>query len=311
MHAVRRRLRGMKIFLLGGGPAAVWARAFLDKVSAVSAAKAEIVVVGSMAPHEVLTALTVTPKDVLVLVQQAPFAKGSTPADVSTDTVRHEAQYAILAIELARRIPRTLPLRPADTPEWPQQIAKLLGVDLSDVLPLAEPVPEEVLAGDESAALLASPSPSPSLLRTYLAPLLAAAEHPASIVVAWPRECFLYGDAPGEGLPATVEVAGRGRILAYGPYMPLPSGHWRATAYLGFSADIGSMPFILEADTDAGITRGFFEVKQGGIFTLELAFEVTNPFHPVEFRLVSQDSALEGLASLIEIRLEQPPPITA
>ena len=106
-------------------------------------------------------------------------------------------------------------------------------------------------------------------------------------------------------MPATVEVAGRGRILAYGPYMPLPSGRWRATAYLGFSADIGSMPFILEADTDAGITRGFFEVKQGGIFTLDLAFEVADPFHPVEFRLVSQDSALEGLVSLIEIRLEQ------
>lgn len=302
----------MKIFLLGGGPAAAWARAFLDKVSAVSAAKAEIVVVGSTAPHEVLSALTVTPKDdVLVLVQQAPFAKGSAPADVSTDTVRHEAQYAILAIELARRIPRTLSLRPADAPEWPQLITELLGVDLSDVLPLAEPVPVEVLAGDESAALLASPSSTPSLLRTYLAPLLAAVEHPASIVVGWSRECFLYGDSPGEGLPATVEIAGRGRILAYGPYMPLPSGRWRATAYLGFSADIGSMPFILEADTDAGITRGFFEVKQGGIFTLELAFEVTNPFHPVEFRLVSQDSALEGLASLIEIRLEQPPPITA
>lgn len=159
--------------------------------------------------------------------------------------------------------------------------------------------------GDGSAVAAASPSASPSLLRTYLAPLLAAAEQPASIVVAWPRDCFLYGDTPGEELPATVEVAGRGRILAYGPYMPLPSGHWRATAYLGFSADIGSMPFILEADTDVGITRGFFEVKRGGIFTLKLEFEVTDPFHPVEFRFVSQDSALEGLASLIEIELEQ------
>jgi hypothetical protein len=217
--------------------------------------------------------------------------------------VRHEAQKAILALELSRRIPRTLLLRPAEAAEWPQLIAELLGVNPSEVLPLAEPVPLEVLAGDGSAAL--SALTSPPFLRTYLAPLLAAAEHPASIVVAWPRDCFLSGDAPGEGLPATVELAGRGRILAYGPYMPLPQGRWRATVYLGFSADVGSMPFILEADTDAGITRGFFEVKQGGIFTLELDFEVTDPFHPVEFRLVSQDSALEGLASLIEIRLEQ------
>ncbi len=210
-----------------------------------------------------------------------------------------------LAIELARRIPRTLLLRPAEAAEWPRLMAKLLEVNCSAVLPLSEPVPTEAAAGDGSATAFASPPASPSLLRTYLTPLFAAVEHPASVVVAWPRECFLYGDAPGEGLPATVELAGRGRILAYGPYMPLPQGRWRATAYLGFSADIGTMPFILEADTDAGITRGFFEVKQGGIFTLELDFEVTDPFHPVEFRLVSQDSALEGLASLIEIRLEQ------
>lgn len=254
-------------------------------------------------PHDVLAALVVEPTDVLVLAQQAPFLSGGTPADVSADTVRHEAQKAILAIELARRISRTLVLRVAEASEWPRLIAELLEVKLCDILPLNEPVPIELVSVDGSAAALVQPSPS--LLRTYLAPLLATVEHLDWVEVAWPRDCFLYGDAPGEGLPATVEVAGRGRILAYGPYMPLPKGRWRATAYLGFSADIGSMPFILEADTDAGITRGFFEVKQGGIFTLDLEFEVTNPFHPVEFRLVSQDSALEGLASLIEIRLEQ------
>lgn len=291
----------MKVFLCGGGPAGAWARTFLDKLSAVSVAKSEIVVLDGLPPHDVLAALAVEPADVLVLAQHALFANGGTPAEVSIDTVRHEAQKAILALELARRIPKTLLLCPTEAAEWPQLMAELVGMNPSEVLPLAEPAPTEAVAGSAQA----SAALSPSLLRTYLAPLAAAAAHPASVVVAWPRDCFLYGDAPGEGLPATVEVAGRGRILAYGPYMPLPGGRWRATAYLGFSADIGSMPFILEADTDAGITRGFFEVKQGGIFTLELEFEVTDPFHSVEFRLVSQDSALEGLASLIEIRLEQ------
>lgn len=297
MQAARRGLRGMKVFLLGSGPAGAWMHTFLDKLSAASAAKPEIVVVDGMAPHDVLAALAVEPVDGFVLVPQAPFAKTGAAAD----TVRHEAQKAVLAVELARQIPHTVLLRPEEAAEWPRLMAELLGVDPSEVLPLAEPVPMEAVAGDDTAP----PSLASSLLQTYLEPLLAAAEHPGSIVVAWPRDCFLYGDAPGEGLPATVELAGRGRILAYGPYMPLPKGHWQATAYLGFSKDVNGMPFILEADTDAGITRGFFEVKQGGIFTLELEFEVTDPFHPVEFRLVSQDSALEGLASLIEIRLEQ------
>lgn len=295
----------MKIFLLGSGPTEAWAHAFFDKLSAAPAAKPEVVVVDEMAPRDVLAALAVEPADVLVLAQNALFADGRGPADISTDTVRHEAQKAILAIELARCIPRVLLLRPTEAAQWPRLIAELLETNPSEVLPFAEPLPSEAVATVGSAAPSAPLPPSLSLLRTYLAPLLAAIEHPASIVVAWPRDCFFYGDTPGEGLPATVELAGRGRILAYGPYMPLPKGGWLATAYLGFSADIGSMPFILEADTDVGITRGFFEVKQGGIFTLELEFEVTDPFHPVEFRLVSQDSALEGLASLIEIRLEQ------
>ncbi len=254
-----------------------------------------------LAPHDVLAALAVVPTDVLVLVQHAPFAGGDIPAD----TVRLEAQKAILVLELARRIPRTLILRPLEVAKWPQLMAELLSADTYNFLPLVEPVPIELLASDGSAAPSASLSPPASLLRTYLAPLLAAVEHPASVVVAWPRDCFLYGDAPGEGLPATVEVAGRARILAYGPYMPLPQGHWRATACLGFSADIDSMPFMLEADTDSGIARGFFEVKHGGIFTLDLDFEVTDSFHPVEFRLISQDSALGGLVSLIEVGLEQ------
>lgn len=292
---------------MGSGSAGKWARTFLDKVSAASATKPEIVVMDGMAPHDALAGLNVAPTDAFLLSQQAPLGNYSAQADMSTDTVRREAQIAILAIELARRIPRTLLLRPAETAEWPRLVAQLLRANVSELQPLAEPVPTEALAGDGSTAASALPSPTQSLSRTYLAPLFAAVEHPASVVVAWPRDCFLYGDAPGEGLPATIELAGRARILAYGPYMPLPGGRWRATAYLGFSADVGSMPFILEADTDAGITRGFFEVQRGGIFTLELDFEVTNPFHPVEFRLVSQDSALEGLLSLIEIKLEQSP----
>lgn len=293
----------MKVYLLGCGSAGVWARTFLNNLSLASVAKPEIVVIDNMAPHDVLSALTFESANVLILAPQSPFANDDASTDVAIDAIRHEAQKAILALELARRIPQTLLLRPAEAAEWPRLIAGLLGANHSEVPLLIEPVPMEAVAGAGRTSVYA-PS-SPSLLRTYLMPLLAAVEHPASIMVAWPRDCFLYGDVPGEGLPATVEIAGRGRILAYGPYLPLPSGRWRATAYLGFSPDIGSMPFILEADTDAGITRGFFEVKQGGIFTLDFEFELTDPFHPVEFRLVSQDSSLEGLASLIEIRLEQ------
>ena len=139
---------------------------------------------------------------------------------------------------------------------------------------------------------------STRLSSTYLEPLFAAVGLRGLLMLAWPREAFLDGDAPGETLPATVEVAGRARILAYGPYLPLPTGSWHATAFLGFSPDIGKLPFILEADTGGAVARGFFEVDRGGIFALELDFQVIDPYS-VEMR-PSARSALEGQAALIE-----------
>lgn len=144
-------------------------------------------------------------------------------------------------------------------------------------------------------------------MASYLAPLFAAVVHKAPLTLVWPRECFLDGDSPGVGLPATIEVAGRARILAYGPYLPLPTGSWSAKIFLGFSLDIGKLPFIIEVDSGDLISRGFFEVERGGIFTLDLDFKVNDALHPMEIRLISQDSALEGQASLIKVELQQAP----
>ena len=251
-----------------------------------------------MQTREQLVAQGAEPVDALVLVDHFPFAAGAVigGADAGASAARDEAQRAMFAFELARRAERTLVLAADDVAGWPLALAGLLGVSLS--AGLAPPPPVQSCAEASGGPLLA----------TYLAPLFAAAGKAGRPALAWPRESFLDGDVPGEVLPATVEVAGRARILAYGPYLPLPAGGWRARAYLGFSRDIGRMPFILEADTGGAVTRGFFEVDRGGIFTLDLDFEVADALHPVEMRLISQDSALEGQVSLIEVALE---PITA
>ena len=227
-----------------------------------------------------------------MLVDHAPFAGTTVPeAAAVAEAVRGEAQRAILAFELARRAARIVPLAPIDAERWPASLAGLL---LPDGLPPPPAVPEPPAGG--------APAATPML--TYLGPLFAAGVTATLPTLAWPREAFLDGDAPGECLPAAVEVAGRARILAYGPYLPLPAGTWRARAFLGFSPDIGKMPFILEADSGGAVSRGFFEVDRGGIFTLDLEFQVTDALHPVEMRLISQDSALEGQLSLIEVALE-------
>ena len=74
--------------------------------------------------------------------------------------------------------------------------------------------------------------------------------------------------------------------------------------WLGFSADIAKLPFIVEVETGARISRGFFEAERSGFFTLDLDFHVGTPLFPLEIRLISQESAFDGQASLLEVRLE-------
>jgi len=303
----------MTILLLGAGPRLAWVRSVLETLRAPSGSQSEIgagiVVVEGRPPRELLVSLTERPIDALVLVDHFPFADCAIPeATALAEAVRSEAQCAVFALELARRAARTLRISEDDTGIWVADLATLLAVP-----PPAEDAGSPGGPPWGTCPPLARPGTSVAtpLLQSYLEPLFAAPGQ-GTLGLAWPREAFFDGDAPGETLPATVEVAGRARILAYGPYLPLPAGDWRATAFLGFSPDIGRLPFILEADTGGAVARGFFEVERGGIFTLELDFQVSDALHPVELRLISQDSALEGQLALIEVELKQsPPPLPA
>ena len=331
----------MRILLLGFAPAVAWARNFLEAAIASHDDAASIVSGGTHGeleqPPEVLAfddvptpaglaALLVEPLAALVLVDHRPFPAGPPPAiagaasaPVVMDAVRDEARRAVAALAVACCAPRTLHLNRTDADAWPRALAGLLGELLRRTVS-----PTAMVAESHSAAAIVAAVPSeetqlslpvPALLSNYLIPLFEAAAlfatgavgatpgRPLSLI--WPRECFLDGDSPGAPLPATVEIAGRARILAYGPYLPLPIGSWTATAWLGFSADIGRIPFILEIDTGETVTRGFFEVERGGIFKLQLEFRVAAPLIPIEVRLISQDATLEGLASLIEVQLVQ------
>jgi hypothetical protein len=286
------------IVLLGASPRLAWARSFLEALPIPAGAPLQIAVAQGASTREHLHSLIGQPVDDLVLVDHVPFAGSAIPESGTADAVRDEAQRAILAYELSRRAARTLVLAPDESERWPAALAALHTL----------PIPAEVAAPPPlppGAALIGGLS-----IATYLGPLFAASGEggpgagAAALRLSWPREAFLDGDSPGQSLPALVEVAGRARILAYGPYLPLPTGGWHAKAFLGFSPDIGKMSFILEVDTGGAVSRGFFEADRGGIFTLDLDFEVSDALNPIEMRLISQDSALEGQVSLIEVELE-------
>ncbi len=285
----------MTVVLMGTGARAACARALLQQVFSTEQVEEAVPSPEALARH------SSSPPALLVLVDPVPFAvmpadAAGPPGTLNADLLRAEAQRAVFALELARRAALTIVLD-GDAAAWPAALAATdqgivapgLGAALTDLPPSPEAgVPDGVAP----------------LLDSYLGPMWRAAAGGRAPSIALPREAFLDGDAPGEALPAVIEVAGRARIVAYGPYLPVPAGAWRATAWLGFSLDIGRLPFILEVDSGIAVSRGFFEAERGGIFSLDLDFRVADPLHPLELRLITQDSALEGQAALIEVRLD-------
>ena len=274
-----------------------WAGGFLRAAAADVGVHLELHSIVSEHVRIGLASLQAKAFDALVLINHAPFlGSGANEAQPLVEIVRREAIRAIVGFELAQRVSNTVALHPGDPESWPVFLAELLKAEPCRLTP-------ETLSMGKNASARSFDSLQSPLIDTYLLPLFKASKVKVPIVLAWPREAFFDGDVPGQPLPLAIEAAGRARILAYGPYLPLPVGRWHAKIFLGFSPDIGKMPFIFEVDCDGVITRGFFEVDRGGIFALELDFKVADSLAPIEVRLISQDSALEGQLSLIEIEL--------
>lgn len=292
----------MNIIIVGEGARAAWVERTFGRLRALAgpAGEGKTHWTGGGADPGELQAFAREPIDAVVVVDAARLVQSSAHDPAAwREAVHRDAIRAIYVRELAARAGcRVIPLVGNEMSAWLGALASLLS--LADV----DSVDAEVLPSFDVLATADLP-----LVACYLDPLWASIADRGRLVVVWPRECFLNGDAVGEPLPLVMELAGHGRILSYGPYLPLPAGHWRATAWLGFSPDNEKLPFIFEAFTPPSITRGFFEVEAGGFFTLELDFQVTDPFTPIEMRLVSQESAFTGQAALIEVRLElaEPP----
>jgi len=287
----------MKVLLLGTHPSNVWVRSFIEGAAeSEPSLYLEFLEIEAQLQREQLLPLMSNSVDALILSDYLPAYFHETLNGLSlVSLVRSEAQRAVLALELVEQANRTLTLDRSHFDLWPMKISEFFGLPLHCFPSLPPPAASNAL----QPGLTSTP-----LISQYLEPLFAAARGADLLRLIWPSDSFLDGDAPDQILPQTVEVAGRARILAYGPYLPLPRGKWLARAYLGFSTDIGKMPFILEVDTGETVSRGFFEVDRGGIFSVELEFQIVELLPLVELRLISQDSALEGQIALIEIELQ-------
>lgn len=132
----------------------------------------------------------------------------------------------------------------------------------------------------------------------------------AELKVTWPYRVFLSGDRPNEAAGLVAEVVGASRVIYYGPYLHLKPGHWRARMTLGFSEDAKGLPFSVQAFGSRLLGEARVKPREAGIFAAEFVFEASEPEHPIEFRIMNTEGAIEGRLALAQVELTPEPAVS-
>lgn len=119
----------------------------------------------------------------------------------------------------------------------------------------------------------------------------------------WPHRVFFSGDRPNEEAPLVVDATGGSRILYYGPYFHLAEGRWRAKLTLGFTKEAVGLPLKMSAYGPNLLGEARLRPRQEGIFAAQFSFSVTEPEHPVEFHVRTEEGAIEGRIALGQAEL--------
>lgn len=284
---------------LHGGPAWVeWARNTIARACEVHCLDVEIATLPESLTPAAIDAAGTSSHIVLLLEGPAKMVARRAAASTFAEALRSAISTAASACELALRYDaKAIEVDTSDVLRT-HALLSLLGIDWEENADLLVEAPD---AG--SPAL--PPDASPDIIDGCLATLLQGAQLKLPVSLRWPREVFISGDQPGMPLPETIEIAGGARVLSYGPYFPLPTGKWRVVPMIGFSRQVGRMPFLIEVVCDGIIHRAYFEAQHAGIYSMPFELELNSDRMgvPVEIRLVIQDAALEGAIALIEVGL--------
>ena len=111
--------------------------------------------------------------------------------------------------------------------------------------------------------------------------------------IEWPLEMFTRPD--NRAIRDPVDLTGPARALFYGPYLNLPVGDWIARVEFEIDGALSGVEALADVRVNEAVTEKSFEMPAKGIFAYELSFHVADPHHPIEIRLFTKKSAIEGV----------------
>jgi hypothetical protein len=116
----------------------------------------------------------------------------------------------------------------------------------------------------------------------------------------WPAELFQRGDCPNDFVEGAESLVGGQRILAFGPYMCLPSGRWVATPTFRIWDNVGGTRLRFDIHTDRIITEHEVPISQTGTFRIDLPFQIADHRLAIQVRVFNWEGSIAG-----EFQLEQ------
>jgi hypothetical protein len=121
----------------------------------------------------------------------------------------------------------------------------------------------------------------------------------------WPVSMFMNSDNPTAPFPGRVELLGPARFIAYGPYLHLTAGQWRANIVFEVADNHSGNQLYVDAYAGEVLSVVTTQLPAQGTYTFQIGFEVRNPLEPVQLRFQILSGAIEGDFTLNSIRLER------
>lgn len=136
-------------------------------------------------------------------------------------------------------------------------------------------------------------------------PLPAALELLRRNEAVWPAELLSWHSPPRrDGDKVHLDVTGRPRFLAFGPYVVLPAGRWKVRFQMMFDDDASRYLFRLDWGGIEDYTTHEFRPGRAGLYDFEMTYDWSERA-ACEFRLVLREGAFHGEAALSDLTISR------